>query len=63
MHSMPLRKSAGGNFLSLTHLHSRMCIRTYISNFNNKSKKARKQKKAKESKEEKTISVEMLCVL
>ena len=41
-------------FLSLTRLHSRMCIRIYIFNF----KKQEYKKKAKEIKEEKRISPE-----
>ena len=47
-------------FLSLTHLHSRMCIRIYTFNFKNQRNKPKKQgyKKAKESKEEKRISPE-----
>ena len=52
--------SPGEFFLSLTRLHSRMCIRIYIFNFkktkkqnknNTKQSKTRSQKKAKETKE------------
>ena len=53
------------SFLLLTHLHSRICIRTYIFNFKklfliSKNRQAKKQeyKKVKETKEEKRISPE-----
>ena len=49
-------------FLTLTHQHSRMCIRIYIFNFKkwqtNKQKKKQESKKAKENNEEKKISLE-----
>ena len=47
-------------FLSLTCLHSQMCIRIYIFNFKKQTNKQKKQeyKKEKESKEEKRISLE-----
>ena len=47
--------------LSVTCLHSRMCIRIYIFNFKTKTKKENKKtKKAKETKKEKRISEENL---
>ena len=51
-------------FLSLTRLHSRMCIKIYVFNFKKQTNKPKKQKqnkntkKAKETKEEKRISPE-----
>ena len=48
------------NFLSLTRLHNRMCIKINVFNLKKKQSKKTRRQKAKETKEEKRVSVENL---